>query len=67
MYFVGIIDFLQPFNIRKQVEQKVKTHLLAGGDALQISVLQPDLYAERLFEFVRRLITPIILPADVSL
>jgi 1-phosphatidylinositol-4-phosphate 5-kinase len=55
-YFIGVIDFLQPFNLRKQVEQKVKTVVLAGGDERQISVLQPDKYAARLVEFVKKLL-----------
>ncbi len=55
-YFIGVIDFLQPFNLRKVVEQKVKTVVLAGGDEMQISVLQPDKYAARLVEFVKKLL-----------
>lgn len=56
VYFMGIIDFLQPYNMRKQVESRVKTVLLAGGDELQISVLSPERYAQRLVSFVRRLV-----------
>ena len=55
-YFIGVIDFLQPFNLRKAVEQKVKTVVLAGGDEMQVSVLQPDKYAARLVEFVKKLL-----------
>ena len=65
-YYMAIIDYMQPFNNRKRVESTVKTYLLAGGDAMQISVLEPPLYASRMLEFVRRLISPIILPADLK-
>ena len=65
-YYMAIIDYMQPFNYRKRVESTVKTYLLAGGDAMQISVLEPPLYASRMLEFVRRLISPIILPVDLK-
>lgn len=56
IYYVGIIDFLQPFNMRKTLEQKVKTVFLAGGDEMQVSVLEPPKYAHRMVGFLSTLI-----------
>lgn len=58
VYYVGIIDFLQPYNLRKELESSFKTIFLAQGDELKISVLEPFKYANRMLRFVNSLIEP---------
>ncbi|KAG1675772.1 hypothetical protein FOA52_012428 [Chlamydomonas sp. UWO 241] len=49
--FVGIIDVLQDYNVRKLFERGIKG-VLANRDA--ISVAPPGLYAKRFFDFLGR-------------
>jgi len=55
-YYCGVIDFLQPFNMRKKLEQKVKGTL---HDPLAVSVLEPVAYAKRMVSFVESIIITI--------
>jgi hypothetical protein len=56
VYYIGVIDFLQPFNLRKNLEQQFKTVVMARGDEMLVSVLEPKKYAARLVEFVKKLL-----------
>ncbi|KAL6078191.1 Phosphatidylinositol-4-phosphate 5-kinase [Balamuthia mandrillaris] len=49
IYFMGIIDILQPYNIRKRVEHTFKA-LRYDGDS--ISAVHPKLYASRFKEYM---------------
>ena len=55
VYYLGVIDFLQPFNLRKTVEKTLKT-VWVGGDEMQISVMEPPKYAARMLGFVSKLL-----------
>jgi len=48
MYFMTIIDMLQPYNLRKQLEYGVKS--IKYGD--DISVIPPSQYASRFVAFI---------------
>lgn len=48
MYFMTIIDMLQPYNLRKQLEYGVKS--IRYGD--DISVIPPSQYASRFVAFI---------------
>jgi 1-phosphatidylinositol-4-phosphate 5-kinase len=48
MYFMTIIDFLQPYNLRKQLEYNVKS--IRYGD--DMSVIPPSQYASRFISFI---------------
>lgn len=54
--FIGIIDYLVPFDRRKQAEHQAK-RILAGG-AEDFSVVPPDLYADRFQQFIESVIEP---------
>lgn len=55
-YYMGIIDWLQPFNMRKTAEHRLKK-LVHGPDS-EISVVDPARYATRFFAFTNGLIEP---------
>mmetsp|Transcript_22355 Transcript_22355/g.40608 ORF Transcript_22355/g.40608 Transcript_22355/m.40608 type:complete len:622 (-) Transcript_22355:1833-3698(-) len=50
IYFMGVIDFLQPWTTRKVIERRLKGFL--GYDMHAISCVSPDEYATRFLEFV---------------
>merc|ERR1712232_963786 len=52
VYYVGLIDCLQPWTVRKSFEQTLKG--LAGYDTTAISAVPPDVYADRFSRFMDR-------------
>ncbi|CAJ1889737.1 unnamed protein product [Cylindrotheca closterium] len=50
LYYMGLIDFLQPWTTRKRIERKLKG--LAGYDTAAVSCVDPEAYAERFLEFL---------------
>ncbi|ETW04492.1 hypothetical protein H310_04755 [Aphanomyces invadans] len=56
VYFMGLIDILQQWNMRKRVEHFVRVYLF-GQDRLGISVVAPKEYADR---FQKRVIRDLI-------
>lgn len=52
-YFAGIIDILQPYNLRKQLEHGFKSMRYDGET---ISAVHPDAYAKRFMEFMRKVV-----------
>ena len=50
LYFLGIIDILQPYNLRKKVENKIK---LIRENANAISCIAPKDYSKRFQNFIR--------------
>jgi len=51
IYHVGIIDYLQDFNLEKQFESKLKLFINKSG--AQISAIDPKPYATRYLKFMR--------------
>jgi hypothetical protein len=51
-YFMSIIDFAQPFNVRKRVESIAKSLV---HDVNELSAVEPQFYATRLIQFAQRL------------
>jgi len=49
MYFLGVIDFLQPWTVKKRLERDLKG--LAGYDKTAISCVAPADYAKRFLNF----------------
>lgn len=49
IYFLGVIDILQKYNIRKKAENFVKSFTF---DHTQISAVHPRLYADRFMKFI---------------
>jgi len=54
IYFVGIIDILTWYGIKKRTAQAAKT--VKHGYAAEISTVHPDQYARRLVEFIEKII-----------
>ena len=50
LYHLGIIDYLQDFNLNKKGENAFKGLI---DDATQISAVHPKAYAERFFKFMQ--------------
>jgi len=50
LYHIGIIDYLQDFNLNKKGENAFKGMI---DDATQISAVHPKAYAERFFKFMQ--------------
>jgi 1-phosphatidylinositol-4-phosphate 5-kinase len=50
IYYLGLIDFLQPWTTRKIVERKLKA--LLGYDTNAISAVTPEEYASRFLDFL---------------
>jgi len=64
VYFVGLIDFLISFSLRKQGEHLVRVFQGHGHDT---SCVHPDDYATRQVHFVReRVVSPPSKPSDAS-
>lgn len=55
IYYMGIIDILMMYSLRKQVEHAYKT--LRYGKSEEISSVSPEEYATRFYEFVSTSIT----------
>ncbi len=49
-YYMGVIDFLQPWTVKKRLERDLKG--LAGMDKSAISCVAPADYAARFLDFV---------------
>jgi hypothetical protein len=49
VYYFGLIDFLQPFNVQKSLEWRVKSLV---NEKETFSCVPPDVYAKRLLEFL---------------
>ena len=54
-YYMGIIDFLQPWTIKKRLERDLKG--LAGYDTKAISCVAPADYAARFLDFIEAHVT----------
>ena len=52
-YYIGIIDILQAYNLRKRVEHKLKSFAWHEDD---VSCMDPERYAMRLETFVMRML-----------
>ena len=52
IYIVGIIDYLQEYNIRKIIENKYKKFIY-GDDIINVSSVEPNFYAERFYNFMK--------------
>jgi len=52
IYFVGIIDILTCYGIKKRTAQAAKT--MKHGSAAEISTVRPDQYARRFLEFIEK-------------
>ena len=48
IYYMGIIDILQKFNVRKRIEARYRK--IKGGE-IGASCVHPDVYADRFVEF----------------
>ena len=53
LLYLGIIDILQPYNVRKFLESKVKTIITVGGE---ISATDPGYYGKRFRDFLTSVI-----------
>jgi len=49
IYFIGIIDFLQIWNLKKKLESRVKSITIEKNS---LSALPPSEYSERFVEFM---------------
>jgi hypothetical protein len=49
IFYVGLIDFLQPFDFKKNIEWKLKGFMYKEGS---YSCVPPDQYADRFLKFV---------------
>jgi Phosphatidylinositol-4-phosphate 5-Kinase len=54
LYYLGLIDFLQPFDTRKYVEYQLKALIY---DRRSFSCIPPDAYADRFLDFMATHIT----------
>jgi hypothetical protein len=55
VYYMGLIDFLQPWTVRKVLERRIKT--LLGYDSKAISSVSPEEYASRFLDYLDANIT----------
>jgi hypothetical protein len=55
MYYLGVIDFLQPWTVKKRLERDLKG--LAGFDKSEISCVAPADYSARFLKFVNSHVT----------
>lgn len=53
LLYLGIIDILQPYNMRKFLESKVKKIITVGGE---ISATNPEYYGKRFRDFLTSVI-----------
>lgn len=54
IYYMGIVDILQEFNMKKRLESAYKTRVqvLAGKDPTLISAVDSSVYAQRFVNFM---------------
>jgi hypothetical protein len=52
LYILGIIDYLQKFNVAKFFENKYK-RLIYGNESYYVSAVDPMIYSERMFNFAK--------------
>lgn len=52
LYLIGIIDYLQEFNLKKFLENKYKA-MLYGKEVMNISAVAPTIYSNRMLEFAK--------------
>jgi len=52
IYIMGIIDYLQKFNVSKFLENKYKS-ILYGDEIRYVSAVDPTIYSERMFDFAK--------------
>lgn len=55
VYILGIIDYLQKFNVKKFFENKYLS-ILYGDEIKYVSAVEPIIYSERMFDFSREYI-----------
>ena len=55
LYYLGVIDFLQPWTTQKVLEKEIKG--LIGYEKAEISCAHPEDYAERFLDFMDKHIT----------
>jgi hypothetical protein len=55
IYILGIIDYLQKFNVAKFFENKYKS-IVYGNEIKYVSAVDPMIYSDRMFEFAKNYI-----------
>lgn len=55
IYIVGIIDYLQKFNVAKFFENKYKS-IVYGNEIKYVSAVDPMIYSGRMFDFAKNFI-----------
>ena len=55
-FFMGVIDILQPYNVRKKLETRLKSIPYKKGT---ISCVHPSLYAKRFLNFMESVVVPL--------
>jgi len=55
LYIMGIIDYLQKFNLAKFLENKYKS-VLYGDEIRYVSAVDPTIYSQRMFDFSKNFI-----------
>jgi hypothetical protein len=55
VYIIGIIDYLQKFNLSKFLENKYKS-ILYGEEIRYVSAVDPTIYSQRIFDFSKNFI-----------
>jgi hypothetical protein len=55
LYIIGIIDYLQKFNVAKFLENKYKS-VFYGDEIRYVSAVDPTIYSERMFDFSKNFI-----------
>lgn len=53
--YMGIIDILQEYNVRKKIEHNLKS---LQFDPMTVSVVEPRMYAERFINFLDKKVFP---------
>ena len=53
IYCLGLIDYLQKFNVIKFLENKIK-RLQFGDEIKNVSAVDPIMYASRMFNFAQK-------------
>ena len=52
IYFMGLVDVLTQYGLRKRTAQAAKT--VKHGPAAEISTVHPEQYAKRLCDFIQK-------------
>jgi len=58
VYFLGIIDILQEFNMKKRAEHVMR--VAKGDDGTQISCVSPEDYAQRFTTFLMNHVNEVV-------